>query len=120
MALILQIGLVSNQNFHDVDVCVLVDAFEPALHVLEAVLTCDVENHNHTVSLPIETLCHTTEAILPSGVPNLHVHRLSVGCDVGVGVELDTDGGDVVLLELLILIHLEDGGLADCAITKSD
>ena len=98
----------------------LIDTVQPTLHVLEAVLTCDIKNHNDSVSLPVKTLSHTSEAVLPCGIPNLHIDRLSIGCREGIRVELDTYGGNIILFELFVLVHLEDGGLADSAITKSD
>ena len=98
----------------------LVDALQPTLYILEAVLTRDIKHHYHTVALPIKTLSHASKPVLACRVPYFNVDLFSSGCSEGVGVELDTDGGNIILFELFVLIHLEDGGLAHCAITKSD
>ena len=81
---ICQVSLVANQYFDDVDVGMLVNALQPGLNVLETVLTCDVKNHDHTVTLTIKALCHAAEPVLSCRVPDLHIDGLSCRCDVGV------------------------------------
>ena len=62
----------------------LIDALQPTLYILEAVLTRDIKNHYHTVALPIKTLRHASKSVLPCRVPNFNVDLFSSGCSEGV------------------------------------
>ena len=65
--------------------------------------------------MAVKLVSHCFEAILPSCVPELDVERVAVFLELGFD-EVDADGTDVVLLKLLLIEHLEDGGLSDLSV----
>ena len=55
LPLVLEVTLVANEYFLNVHICILVDALQPVLYILEGILIGQVENHYHSVALTVET-----------------------------------------------------------------
>ncbi len=65
------------------------------------------------------SVTETSELLLTGGVPNVEADGAVVGVE-DHGVDLDTEGGDVLLLELTSEMSLDEGGLTDTTITDEN
>ena len=101
-ASVLEISLVSDQDSSDVVLSVLLDLTHPGVHGVEGVTVSDVVDNNDTVGTLVVAGCDGLEALLASSVPNLELADLVVDIDCA-NLEVDTDSGHEVLLELIIL-----------------
>ena len=66
-----QINFVSNEDFRDLLVGVLVDLPEPVLDVVKSLLLSDVVNKNNAHSAFVVCLSDCSEPLLPGSVPDL-------------------------------------------------
>ena len=118
---VFQVDLVAHYDLADVLLGVLSQTIHPALHALARVLVGDIEAHEHTLAILVETLSHGLEALLASRVPNLDVHLLvgALGRPLVVD-KVDAERHEVGLLELAALEHLEQRCFADAAVADHD
>lgn len=79
----------------------------------------DIEHDDTTVSTDIVSIAETTELFLTSSVPNIEFD-LTMICEEGHGVDLDTESGDVALLKLTSQVALHEGSLADTTVADKD
>ena len=100
--LVLQIGLVANQDTSDVVLGVLLDLAHPGVDGAEGVTVSDIVGHDDAVGALVVARSDSLEALLSSGIPDLKLADFLVNVD-GADLEIDTDRGHKVLLELVIL-----------------
>ena len=79
----------------------------------------DIEHDNTAVATDIVSIAETTELFLTSGVPNIEFD-LTMVCEEGHWVDLDTESGDVALLKLTSQVALHEGSLAYTTVTDED
>jgi hypothetical protein len=135
---VLHVDLVSNKD----DGNVFADANEilvPLGHVLVGDAGAHIEHNDGAVSANatskkdwldqfslwrnmvdlLVAVTETSEFLLAGGVPHVEADGTVVGVE-DHGVHLDTEGGDVLLLELTSEMSLDEGGLTDTTITDED
>ena len=78
-----------------------------------------IEHDDAAVATDVVSVAETTELFLAGGVPNIEFD-LTVVREEGHGVHLDTESGDVALLELAGQVALHEGRLADTAVADED
>lgn len=115
---LLHVDLVSAK--HDRDV--LANALEitmPVGDVLVGDTRSHVEHDDTTLSLDVVTVSESTELLLASGIPNVEADRAEVGGE-SEGVDLHTESGDVLLLELASDMALHKRCFASSSISNED
>lgn len=75
----------------------------------------DVEHDDGAVAADVVTIAETTKLFLTGGIPNVKLD-LPAGGEERHRVDLDTKGGDVLLLELAGHVALHEGGLAGATV----
>jgi len=78
-----------------------------------------VEHDDTALAANIVAVTEATELLLACGVPNVEVDLTVVGVE-GHGVHLDSESGDVALLEFTSQMSLDEGGLSDTTVTDED
>ena len=107
--LILQIGLIADQDASDVVLSVLLDLAHPGVNGAEGVAVSDVIGHNDAVGALVIAGRDGLEALLTSGIPDLKLADFLVNVN-STDLEVDTDGGHEILLELVILWTVAKNG----------
>ena len=78
------------------------------------VLVCDtrgnIEHDDTALAVDVVAVTETTELLLSRGIPDVEADGAQVGVELE-RVHLDTEGGDVLLLELTSQVTLDEGGL---------
>ena len=54
LSLVIEVALVADKHFLNVHICILVDALQPVLYIIEGILIGQIENHYHSVALTVE------------------------------------------------------------------
>ncbi len=54
LPLFIEVALVADEHFLNVHICILVDALQPVLYIIEGILIGQIENHYHSVALTVE------------------------------------------------------------------
>jgi hypothetical protein len=115
---VLHINLVSDQDNWDV----LADSDDISVPVGD-VLVCDsaghIEHDDGTLTLDVITVSQTSELLLASGVPHVEADLSAVSVELQ-GVDLDSQGGDVLLLELTSSVTLHESGLTYTTVTDKE
>jgi len=115
---VLDVDLVSDENDGDG----LADAGEIFVP-LGDVGVCDtgagVEHDDSALSADVVAISEATELLLTGSVPDIEL-ALPVVCEELHWVDLDTEGGDVFLLEFTSEMALDEGGLADSTVSDED
>ena len=115
---VLDVDLVSDENDGDS----LADAGEIFVP-LGDVGVCDtgagVKHDDSALSADVVTISEATELLLTGSVPNIEL-ALPVIREELHWVDLDTEGGDVFLLEFTSEMALDEGGLADSTVSDED
>ncbi len=75
--------------------------------------------HSGCVFDLLVSVTETSELLLAGGVPHVEADGTVVSVE-DHGVDFDTEGGDVLLLELTGEMSLDEGGLTDTTITDED
>ena len=78
-----------------------------------------VEHDDTAVAANVVAVTEATELLLAGGVPNVEDDLAVVGVE-GHRVHLNTESGDVALLELTSQVTFDEGGLADTTVTDED
>lgn len=91
----------------------------PAVEVLEGLGDVDVEDEDAAVSATVEGNTETLETLLTGSIPDLHGDDAVVDHDL-LCEEISTDGGLVLVGELLVDVLVHERGLADTAVTEDD
>lgn len=115
---VLDLDLVAGEDDGDV----LADAGEVAVPVGDVLVGDaggDVEHDDGALALDVVSVAEAAELLLSGGVPNVELDGAAVGVE-DEGVDLDAEGGDVLLLELTGQVTLDEGGLADSAVSDED
>ena len=115
---LLDVHLVTAENNGDV----LADTLEvtvPVGDVLVGDTRGHVEHDDTALALNVVTIAETTELLLSCSVPDVEADGTEVGVELE-RVHLDTEGGDVLLLELSSQVALDEGGLAGTTVTDED
>ena len=76
----------------------------------------DIEHDDAAVATDVVAITKATELFLTGRVPNIE-SDLAVVSEEGHGVHLDTESGDVALLELTSQMALDESRLADTTVT---
>ena len=77
-----EIYLVTYKNFDDFGVCMLVNALEPSLHIIEGDLVGNIVGNNDTIGLLVEGVSNGFESLLTCCVPYLYSYILPCWCFV--------------------------------------
>ena len=115
---ILDVHLVSDQ--HDGDS--FADAgqiFEPLGHVGVGDSRTHIKHDDATIAANVVSIAKTTKFLLTGRVPNVE-DNLAVVRVEGHGVHLNTQRGDVLLLELASQMTFHESGLSDATIADQD
>lgn len=115
---LLNVDLVTTENDGDV----LADALQvtvPVGNVLVGDTRGNVEHDDTTLTLDVVTITETTELLLSRSVPNVEADGTEVGVELE-RVDLDTESGNVLLLELSGQVTLDEGGLSGTTVTDKD
>ena len=115
---VLDIDLVSDE--HDGDVLAHSDEIlVPLGDVLVGDSGAHIEHDDTAVASNVVAVSKSSELLLTGGVPNVE-EDLSLGGEEGHGVYLDTEGGDVLLLELSGEMSFDEGGLSNTSVSNED
>lgn len=114
----LDVDLVTAENDGDVLANTL-QVTVPVGHVLVSDTRSNVEHDDTTLALDVVTVAKTSELLLSRSVPNVEANGTEVGVELE-GVDLDTESGDVLLLELSGQVTLDEGGLSCTTVTDED
>ncbi len=79
----------------------LLNLFQPVLHIVEGLLTGNVVTKEHAVRASVEDPGDRTERLLARSVPDLQLHDLAVELD-HEGAEFDANRHLVLQLELVV------------------
>jgi hypothetical protein len=91
-----EIAFVANEHSLDIfpSICVRFNLPHPVADVVKGLLTCAIVGNDDTLDIPEISLCDSSVAFLPSGVPNLQLHIFAVYLD-GLDLEIDAYCGDM-------------------------
>lgn len=115
---LLDINLVTAKNNGDV----LADALQitvPVGHVLVGNTRSHVEHDDTALTLDVVSITQTTKLLLSRSVPDVEADGAEVGVELK-RVYLNTECGNVLLLELSGQVTLDEGGLAGTTVTDED
>jgi hypothetical protein len=115
---LLHVDLVTGEDDGDV----LADTDEvtvPVGNVLVGDTGGNIEHDDTTLSVNVVTVTETTELLLASGIPDIELDRTVVGVEKK-RVNLDTESGDVLLLEFTSQVTLDESGLSSTTVTDQD
>lgn len=73
-----KVDFISDEDFVNLRLRILVNRAHPVLHVFEGRLVRQVEADYDSLRLSVEVLCDRSEAFLSSCVPYFHVHSVSL------------------------------------------
>jgi len=79
----------------------------------------DVEHDDTALAVDVVTISETTELLLSCGVPHVKLDVTQVGSE-GERVDLNTEGRNVLLLELSSQVTLDESGLSGTTVTNED
>ena len=79
----------------------------------------DIKHDDTSLTQDVVTITETTEPLLTSSVPAVEPDDTAVGAEVK-RMDLDTESGDVLLLELSSLVALHEAGLTDTSISDQN
>ena len=69
-SLFFKINFVAYQDFGNIFIGVVIDAFKPLLHIAERVFVCHIEANDDSVGLLVERVGQSSEALLARCVPD--------------------------------------------------
>jgi hypothetical protein len=95
------------------------DVAIPVGNVLVGVSASNVEHDDGAVALDVVTIAESTELLLTGGIPAVEADLSTVGVE-DQRVDIDTDSGDVTLLELTGQVALDEGGLSCTTVADED
>ena len=101
-ALVLQIGLVTNEDARDVILSVLLNLAHPSVHCAEGVTVRDIVGDDDAVGALVVGRGNRLKALLAGRIPDLQLAYLLVHID-RADLEVHADRRHEVLLELIIL-----------------
>lgn len=102
------------------DVDLLADAGEVAVpvgDVLVGVAGGDVKHDDGALTVDVVSVAEATELLLAGGIPDVEADLAKVGVE-GQRAHLDSNGGDVLLLELSGDVSLDERGLSDSSVSN--
>lgn len=102
------------------DVDLLADAGEVAVpvgDVLVGVAGGDVKHDDGALTVDVVSVAEATELLLAGSIPDVEADLAKVGVE-GQRAHLDSDGGDVLLLELSGDVSLDERGLTDSSVSN--
>lgn len=76
----------------------------------------NIEHDDTALAVDVVTVTETTELLLTGGIPDIELDLTEVGGEAK-RVNLDTEGGHVLLLELTSQVTLDKGGLSGTTVT---
>jgi len=76
----------------------------------------NIKHDDTALAVDVVTVTETTELLLASSIPDIELNLTKVGRETE-GVDLDTEGSKVLLLEFTSQVALDKGGLACATIT---
>lgn len=115
---LLNVDFVATKNDRDV----FTDTLEIAVPVGDVLVRdsgSNVEHDDSTLPLDIVSISEATELFLASCIPDVEAYSAKVGGE-GQRVDLDTEGGDVLLFEFTSQVAFDKGGLASTSITDKN
>mmetsp|Transcript_42563 Transcript_42563/g.65413 ORF Transcript_42563/g.65413 Transcript_42563/m.65413 type:complete len:236 (-) Transcript_42563:218-925(-) len=118
-ALLLEVQLISDQHHHRVGVGVIAGVGEPGSEVVEAAPSRDVVHHDRTRRAPVVTSGHGSEALLPSGVPDLQLDHLA-GNFAYSRPKLHSNCVWLILLKSVLCELVQQARLAHTHVTDDD
>jgi hypothetical protein len=93
--------------------------FIPFRHIRVSDARAHVEHDNAAVAANIVAVAQTSELLLASGIPNIE-DDLAVVREERHWVNFDSDSGDVLLFVFTGQVALDEGSLADSAVTDEN
>lgn len=78
-----------------------------------------VEHNDRTLASDVVSITKASEFLLTSGVPHIEENLAMIG-EEWHRVDLDSESGDVLLLEFSCQVTLHKGGLADTTVSDQD
>ena len=115
----IEILLGPNDDLVDVLGSVVIDLTHPPLYVFEGAAIDDGKCEDDAGCPLVVGLGDVFELLLSCGVPDLQLELLVVDLD-GFDFEVDSDGGDVGLLEVVLAEAHDEVGFADPAVANDD
>lgn len=115
---LLHVDLVSAEN--DRDVLAHTDEVTvPVGDVLVRDSGSDIKHDDSTLAVDVVSVAETTKLLLTGSVPHIELELTEIGEETK-RVNLDTKGGNVLLLELSGQVALDEGGLSRTTVTDED
>ena len=115
----IEIPLGSNDDLVDILGSVVINLAHPPLDVFEGAAVDDGKREDDASRPLVVGLGNVLELLLSCGVPDLQLELLVVDLD-GFDFEVDPDGGDVGLLEVVLAEAHDEVGFADPAVADDD
>jgi len=91
----------------------------PAVEVVESLGDVDIEHEDAAISTTVEGDTKRLETLLTGSIPDLQGHKTVVDHDL-LGEEISTDGGTVLVRELLVHVLVHQRSLSHTAVTEDD
>jgi len=88
----------------------------PLWNILVSDSGADIEHDDTAVATNVVSVSESSELLLSSSIPNVE-KDLSLGSEEWHWMNLNTESGDVLLLELSSQMSLDESGLADTSIS---
>ena len=95
------------------------EIFVPLGHVGVSDTGAHIEHDDTAVATDVVTITESSKFLLTGSILDVE-DNISMGGVERHGVDLDTEGGDVALLEFTSQVTLDEGGLADTTVTDED
>ena len=96
--LIIKVGHVADEVNHYILVGILLDFGLPVPHILVAINTCDIKDHDYGMSSFVKDLSDISKTFLSSSVPYLQTQDMILSLDK-IASKFDTNGNIMVLLK---------------------
>ena len=109
LSLIYEVGFVSYQEEDGIFLCICLYFVHPKLaYVFEAERVSEIKYQEYALTASVVCTGYGSESLLPSSIPNLKFYIFSIHLD-SFKSEVDSNGGEVMLRELILYKSNEDG-----------
>jgi len=91
----------------------------PAVQVVKGLGNVNIKHENAAISTTVESNTKRLETLLTSSIPNLEGHKTIIDHNF-LGQEISTNGGTVLVRELLVHVLVHQGSLSHTTVTEDD
>merc|ERR1719379_1722216 len=96
---------------------VLVDFIDPLTGMMKGLFISDIVDNNYSMGTTIEVCCNGSETLLTSSIPKLEFDDCPIDM-YGFHLEVDSNGGHILLAVRVICKAVQERGLSYSRITN--